>query len=476
MEFENKIAGFIKDQQLFANCKKVLLAVSGGADSVALAFVMNRLKGAAPVGVDIAVGHVNHGLRGPMADEDEAFTAGMAEQLGLETFSRTVNVKSFARQKKLSIETAARQLRREALVDMAKEGNCDAVATAHHKDDNAETVIHRIMRGTGIRGLCGIWPRKEFADGMVFVRLLMCVSRAEVIDYCRANRLSWQHDHTNDELAYTRNRIRHLLLPDVAKECSDEPAEWLAALSAECRKLYKRFCRQADKAQKKVAIEETSAKVVFDIAAFAQQINPVQAELIQRALVRIGCGQRNLSEYHYKQIMSLAKGTGGKEIQLPSGFGAKTEHGKIIFSPSAKTIRETGKPKEAIALEIGKPAEIGNWQIETTILEAKDCNIENFKAEKDSCVEWFDFDKLTPPIMVRKRTEGDRFQPMGKTNMVKIGKFITAGKIDYALREKLIVIEDAKRIIWLGPVRPGETGRITLGTKRILQIRLKSNS
>jgi tRNA(Ile)-lysidine synthase len=186
LEFEKKISDFIKAETPVVSGRKVLLAVSGGVDSTALLYVICELKGEGVLKGEFLCAHINHQLRGVESDKDEDFVVAEAGKLKVPVTARRIDVRKFALENKLSIETAGRQLRREALLDIAKSSDCNWVFTAHHKDDNAETVIQRISRGTGIRGLGGIWPERNFGGGISFVRPLLCVRREEIIEQVQA--------------------------------------------------------------------------------------------------------------------------------------------------------------------------------------------------------------------------------------------------------------------------------------------------
>jgi tRNA(Ile)-lysidine synthase len=339
--FEKKVSAFISTGRLLGGVEKVLLAVSGGADSVALMFAMLRLKEAGIVDAGLAVGHVNHKLRRQAADEDEEFVLGLGKKVGFEVVTRSADVRPYAKANKLSIETAARKLRTGALTDIAEVCGCKSIATAHHRDDNAETMVHRLIRGTGFRGLGGIWPRKMFAGGTEFVRPLLCVTRAQILQYCKANNLTWRHDHTNYDYSYTRNRIRHLLLPELQKQCDGLLVAELARLSKSCRGLYNRVCRKTQNIWPGVILESEPGKVALDKKVFAAQTEIIQAELARRAVVSLGSGERDLKEAHYRQIMDLAQGPSGRRIELPGGFLAQaaswhSRNMKRLFFPLQK--------------------------------------------------------------------------------------------------------------------------------------------
>ena len=241
--FENTIAQFINASGLFEPAGGILVAVSGGADSMALLYALHSLTAPLAGGGRtlvsqarrLTIAHINHQLRGRDADEDEAFVVQQAQMLGLPVVTRRVAVAEFAKEHKLSIETAARQMRMDALVEIAKEKGCAYIAAAHHKDDNAETIVHRLLRGTGFRGLAGIRPAKKFDSGITFVRPLLCVSREQILAYLGELHISWRHDHTNDDQAFTRNFIRHSLLPALQNQSQESLVELLARLADSCR-------------------------------------------------------------------------------------------------------------------------------------------------------------------------------------------------------------------------------------------------
>ena len=220
IEFEQKVADFIKGERLLAPGDGALLAVSGGADSTALLHAMAALRADGVLPVEIHCAHINHQLRGDEAQRDEDFVVEQCRKLNIAVITERIYVRGYAKAKKLSIETAARELRIDSLLEIAKRQNCTCIATAHHKNDNAETILQRLSRGTGFRGLCGIWPAKEFAGNIRFVRPLLCVTRGEIIQYLNGRNQKWCTDRTNEDFAYRRNFIRHRLLPALQKDCS----------------------------------------------------------------------------------------------------------------------------------------------------------------------------------------------------------------------------------------------------------------
>ncbi len=471
-EFEKKVAAFIKENRLFESADRIVLAISGGADSTALLYVMLTLKLEKIFSADLIGAHINHRLRGADANGDEDFVVTLARDLQLPITARRVDVCGFARNNRLSIETAARQLRLENLLDIAKDSNCAWIATAHHKNDNAETIMHRFVRGTGFRGLGGIWPTRIVAHDIRFARPLLCVSRNEIIEYLQKRNLKWRTDHTNADCTYTRNFIRHRLLPALQKDCTGSLVEQLSQLAQSACNFYKDVCGSADKVWPQLAEYEDNS-IKLNVKRFLAWPLPVRIELIRQSLNVVGSGQRDITQQHFKRICRLAeKNTTGRKIELPSGFVVCCEYGYLIFAPPEKASTPDELINTSIKVQIPGRTEFGRHLIEATTLEADDCEIEKFKTEKTNCIEWFDLDSVMLPLEVRPRKLGDRFWPLGLKAQKKIGKLMTAAKVPHRLRRKVLIVTDTEKIIWLWPLRISEQTRVTDKTKKVLQLRI----
>ncbi len=470
LEFEKKVADFAKSNGLFSSAVKVLLAVSGGADSTGLLYAMRALKAEGVLSCELICAHINHQLRGSEADADEDFVIAQVHDLDLPITTSKVDVAGFARRNKLSIETAARKLRIESLLDIAKANNCKCIATAHQKDDNAETVLQRLARGTGFRGLGGIWPRKVFEGGIVFVRPLLGVRRAEIVEYLNKRNLKWRTDKTNENCTYRRNYIRHRLLPALQQQCSNSIVEQLSELAQSACKFYSLVCSRAEKIWPGLA-DCGGERVVLDLKSFLTQPPAVKVELVRRSLARLGSGERDLTHRHFESILQLSEqNIGGKKIELPGGFVVGYEYGNLIFGRTKKRPKE--KLSESVELEVPGQTRFGNYLIKSAVLEAENCDVEKFKAGKNKYAEWFDLDKVNLPLAVRLRKDGDRFIPLGLTEEKKVGKFLTAAKVPQEMRRKLLVIADSEKIIWIWPIRISEQAKITSKTRKILQLQI----
>jgi len=461
-KLEQKTADFIAAEQLLPAGGKVLLAVSGGADSSALLHVLAALR------LDIYCTHINHQLRTDEAQRDEDFVIEQCQKLKIPVITMKIDVRDYAKKSKLSVETAARNLRIEKLVEIAKERNCACIATAHHKNDNAETIIDRLIRGTGLRGLCGIWPAKRFADEITFIRPLLCATRDEIIQYLNCRNLNWCTDRTNTDFAYRRNFIRHRLLPALQNDSQSDIVERLAVLSKASRGFYLMICRTADAVWPDAATVNEN-NVIVDLGKIANQPAEVKIEIARRALARLDCHEQDITGRHYTGILRLPDDS---RLQLPNCVTVHRQGDKIVFEKHLKTKPAQSIVIDPVALKVPGITQFGPYTINADIIEIEQKDLAGFKKTKTNLVEWFDFEKLKLPLKIRPRRCGDRFWPLGLAGEKKVGKFLTTAKVSLALRRKLLVIADSEKIIWLCPVRISEQTRVTGETKTVLQLKI----
>jgi tRNA(Ile)-lysidine synthase len=476
-DFEKTVLRFIESNGLIASNGRVLAAVSGGGDSIALAFCLHRLIEEGAVRASLTIAHVNHCLRGSESDCDEELAAGFGKRLGVDVIRKSVDVRSYSNRRKVSTETAARMLRLGALAEIAGETGCGAVATGHHMDDNTETVIHRLLRGTGYRGLGGIHPMKRLViDGnaVAFIRPLLCVERSEVIQYCITNNLAWREDHTNKDLVYTRNRIRHGILPGLRRGSAGDLNRQVMDLSIAAQKLGKRLAEEADRQWDSIVKRQDIHTVVLDSGGFSRLPAILAFEITRRALTSIGSGEGKLSRRHYRSIINLAVAANGSTVSLPNGIRACKDKDCVTFQKSSERETASVVGSEAVTLNVPGTTEFDNGIAEAALFEIAECDVAEFKSQKDEFVEWFDYDKLQLPLVVRSRRVGDRFRPFGLNREKKVGKFLTDCRADSRLRGDVRIVCDEKRIIWVAPVRACHETRLTSRTKRVLQIRIST--
>jgi tRNA(Ile)-lysidine synthase len=463
---ERKVADFVQSRALFARGGRILLAVSGGADSIALLHVMFRLRRKGIVADDLLCAHLHHGLRGGASDGDEAFVVEQAKELGLPIVARSLDVQRHACENRLSTETAARQLRLASLVEIARQEGCSSVALGHQMNDNAETVLQRLERGTGIRGLGGIRPSRLAGEGLAFVRPLLCCSRQEIVQYLRGRNLSWREDHTNADCTYTRNRIRHRLLPLLQEASEGSLMEELAGLSGSAARLHDKIAWEASTAIERHA-RLSGSRATIHAKALAALPEAVAVEVLRQLLTRMGLGERDLTRRHYRGVVELARRDQAKtRMSLPGDFCALREHDAIVLR---KPIPHGQERLDPLEVRVPGTTDFGPYRIEAQILDRT--RIEKRAiADKDPFREYLDFDRVHLPLVARTRRPGDHFVPLGQRSEKKLGKFLTAAKVPDDRRRRTFLIEDTEIILWLCPIRISDRAKVTEQTSIVLDL------
>ncbi|MBN1816516.1 MAG: tRNA lysidine(34) synthetase TilS [Sedimentisphaerales bacterium] len=471
---EQTVAQFFSAEVRLTGEESILLAVSGGADSVAMLHIMHRLWETGRIPVSLVAAHVNHNLRSD-SGRDLKLVQEQARRLGLPFLSRSVEVSEHSVQTKLSLETAARQLRLAALVEMARQADCSIVSTAHHADDNAETLLHRMLRGTGFRGLRGIEPIKQFHawPEISFIRPLLWIKREQILAYCRKENLSWREDRTNRQTTYTRNRIRHSLIPWLQEEFGPGVQDKLSILSRRCRALHRKIQTETDLAWPRMIQARESGRISLHRPLFNRFPVPIRIEMIDHVLKILDIGLRKMTLSHYQAILSLASSNPAKEMDLPGGCRVIGSQESLIFETKhgIESVRF-----DTVSLSIPGQAICGSWRIEACVLDRNEVDPADFIRHKDRYVEWLDADQILGPFTLRKRRSGDRFCPFGLSGQKKVGKFLSSGGIPVSERKNVLVISDAKGIIWIAPFRIDQRCRISPETKKIVQLHIKPYS
>ncbi len=473
-EFENEVLTFVRAEQLFGDGDKLLLAVSGGADSTALMHTFWSLRAESCIKTELLCAHLNHKLRRNESEADEIFVVSEASGLGIDIVTRRLDVKRYASAHKLSIETAARKWRIETLSEIAKQNGCTCIATGHHKNDNAETVIQRLMRGTGFRGLAGIHPRRKFDEGTFFIRPLLFVTEDRIKQYLKGRNLGWREDSSNLSVEFRRNFIRHHLLPEIQKDCTGPIVEQLWQLSCQMRRFQDYLERQVEPQWSRL-VKLSAGRVSIDLPAFQLLPEPVKIELVRRTLSVLGSGERDLTEGHFERVIEISnQNISNRVLELPDGFTAWREYKKLIFSaPQQDGSGEQGSAGPAVEVKIPGRTNFGNCVIEANITEYDKGEFEKFKIRKSDFVEWFDADKVTLPLKVRFRSDGDRFVPLGMENEKKVGQLLTDAQIPQDIRNNVLIISDAQKIIWVWPIRISEQVKVTDKTTKLLQLNIR---
>jgi len=445
------IAHFNKRGLLRAG-SRVGVAVSGGADSVALLRLLIDLQD--QVGIVLSVVHFNHKLRGKASDRDEFFVSKLAEKFGLTLHVGRGDVARKAAREKANLEDAARRARYEFFRKLTEGGSVDCVATAHTADDQAETVLAHILRGTGLAGLGGIHPTTK--DGIV--RPLLGARRGDLRKYLRAKRQIWREDATNRDTARQRARMRKKLLPLLEKEFNPKSVQHLAELANAAREdeaLIEGFCETFDATTLKtenglIRVSTHDVDWPFPLPVGDVSNHALGKRLVRRAFARVSTKSGQLTLHHVEQVLELAKnGENGKVLQLPGGVDVRRDDDALVFLPRDKKSSNKNSSKEfSHEVELGAETSIAIQEMGCVIrIRSIDWPITGRDTSKSHGFA-LDEAKLNGPLVLRSMQPGDRIRPEGRQHAHKLTRLLNEKRISRWKREGWPVLESAKNIVW----------------------------
>jgi tRNA(Ile)-lysidine synthase len=478
-ELRDKVQKQIREQRLLVPGDRVAMGVSGGADSVALLRLLLELREA--LGIVLSVAHFHHQIRGAEADADQQFVRELAEKYQLEFYSGLADVPAHARERKLSLESAARELRHGWFAGLVAGGCTDKIATAHTLDDQAETVLMRILRGTGARGLAGIAPEHKEKH---LIRPLLGATRNEIEEYLNEIQQTWRNDSSNQDLHHTRNRLRHTLLPLLESEFNPAIRQTLADLAEVARaedeywrnelaSLLPRIVREGKPTRSgRSASGNASDTLALELSALRSLPQAVQRLVLLQTAAQLG------AVLEFKHIQQLAE-----LIHCPQSVGAVSLPGNLQAECSLRELRFSLKPPEvpqcygyplAIPGEVHIP-ELGKT-IRARVLTALPTQAQNRGGNGESLsihaqerrangeplkptISGYNMDSLlsrtllAPQLTVRNWRTGDRFFPAHSHSPKKVKELLQSSRLGVQLssgeRKLWPVIESAGEIVWM---------------------------
>ncbi len=446
--------------------------MSGGADSVGLLFLLVELR--EELGIVLSVAHLNHKLRGVAADADEKFVHALAAKLGLEFYGERVDVAARARREKANLEDAGRRARYEFFARLVAEGKVDRVAVAHTTDDQAETVLAHILRGTGLAGLGGIHPRTECV-----VRPLLNVRRAELRAYLRGKKQKWREDASNRDMGRTRARIRKKLLPLLENEFRSAVVEHLGALAELAREdeeflellAWDRcdaFARK-DHDVTRIAVAALTAPMgkgdfntEFAEGAEKKNQETLTKRMVRRLIEERKNGRGQILRGHVAMVLELARrGENGKALQLPGGVDVRRERDELVFC--ARSPRPTRRTGGKLGVKKKSAAEY-EYKIDFTKFEYGEVRLRVPEAEcvfRLRVIDWavkrgdtsnsgavLDRDRVSFPLVLRNWRFGDKLQPTGHQKAHKLKRLLNEKRISRWERGAWPVLTSAGNLVW----------------------------
>jgi len=467
---ERRVLRYIQGHGLFAAAQRALLAVSGGPDSTALLLVLAHLSAAGGLKLDLWLAHFDHGLRRQAEREAEkAFLSGLAAKLGLPLLLGQGDVRAYARQHRLSLEEAARELRYRFLAEQAGEAAISVVATGHTADDQAETVLMHLVRGSGLTGLAGMRPSSPWPfpghDDLLLVRPLLEVSRRETERYCQEEGLSPCLDVTNLLLGPLRNRIRHQLLPLLRRYNPKIEGALLRLAAATASDLA--YLEGTARAFWHALAVKDKGSVGFPRSELAALPLAIRSRLLQAACQELLADARQIEAVHIHSMVEALAKPAGSRISLPGG---------LTFAVDGEFVRLTlGREAAArVRLIPERPLAVpGRTTVAGWLIEAETLPGQKVEVGADPCEAFMDYQAVGGQLTVRSRRRGDRFRPLGLGGEKKLQDYLVDAKVPRDERDAVPLVCASWGIAWVVGHRIDERARVGEDTRTVLHLRFR---
>ena len=438
-----KMKAYVAKYHMLKETDKVIAGVSGGADSVCLLFALIELK--KEMGFDLFAVHVHHGLRGEEADRDAEYVTELCRKQGIPLRVYHENVREYAASHKIGEEEAGREIRKKCFAQTMKELDANIIALAHHQNDNVETFIWNLCRGTGLQGLAGIAP----VSGNI-IRPLLCVKRDEIEEYLKERKISYCTDETNYSNQYTRNRIRNHMIPYMEEQINEQSVSHMAETMEQMRLVNEFVQNESAKYQKNcIVFEDGEWKLLEE--PFSNVPAALKANIIRQLLFDITGKRKDIEAVHLKMVEELLEKQVGRKYEFPYEVKAIRSYEGITFQQGEIQVEEV------------KP------EMKMRIFEKSE-DVATFP--QNPYTKWFDYDIIKNTVAIRHREPGDRIVIDKEGRSQKLKQYFINEKIPQSERERIWLVADGEQIMWIVGHRQSQAYQITEKTKTILEIKI----
>lgn len=498
-----RVQDAIEEDQLVAPGDRVVVGLSGGPDSLCMLHVLRRLR--KPYGLQLHVAHLDHGTRGRASKADAEYVSRISQEWDVPATIVRRPVPELAEQHGLAFEEAARRVRYAFLSEVAEETGARKIAVGHNADDQAETVLMHLIRGSGLAGLRGMLPVTRLTDYRLLapfegtreqsaqsdlpnqprqartvgtdkpiqiIRPLLRVTRAEVEDYCANHGLQPRFDRSNLDTTYFRNRLRHKLLPEL-ESYNPQIRERLCHLAAVVADDYELLAQSRAEAWSKIVIEERQDAIIFDLSTWQQLPVSLQRATLRTATYSLRRSLRDVTFVHVENARQVAlDGETGKASTLPMGLELRVGYTTLTIGAAG----DSGPPPDEPLLWEDEPLEVsypGTTPLPETdwILVANTLDrwmMKDVTSRDHPWTAFLDAQAVRKPLVLRQRHPGDRFQPLGmEGDHVKISELMVNMKIPEVWRDHVPLLVGGSEILWVCGHRVSERGRIDDKTERV---------
>lgn len=499
---EKKVFSYIEKHQMIVPGDKIVVGVSGGADSVCLLLLLLEYSKKVPVSLEAV--HVNHCLRAE-AGEDARYVEELCRERNVPFYLAEENVRELAAQERCSEEDAGRRARYLAFYRVAEKTGGTRIAVAHNMGDNAETMLFHLFRGSGLKGLCGIAPVRD-----TLIRPILCLERREVEAYLKQRGISWRTDSTNGEDHYRRNRIRHHILPYAECEIAQGAAAHMCR-TAELLSETEDYLEQQTKAAWEQCVSTAGTKVhyIVDVDCFRKFHIVLRKRILLEIAKELSPTGKDISAVHVEDVLSLFEETGNRDLSLPFGIYARRRYSRVLLErreretagrggakregvseetgnvekqrPSEAT-RDLGKRERGAGWEVRLPAQERGYPASIKLENGESLEFNIFfgikgqEVPRNQYTKWLDYDKMIESPVVRFRRQGDFLtiaDREGRLIHKSLKDYMIAEKIPRELRGEIPVLAIGSHVLWLVGYRISEHFKVSGNTNHILQVQLK---
>jgi tRNA(Ile)-lysidine synthase len=467
MELTNRVLRFIQEHSLISELTTLLVGVSGGPDSICLLHILCQIKD--KLGLELHIAHLNHMLRDAESDADAQHVSLLAQQLDIPITTEKRDVKAYQAKRRCSLEQAAREVRYAFFAQVAEAIGTETVAVGHTADDQVETILMHLIRGSGLGGLRGMQPltlwHPTSSSQLKVIRPLLEVTRGETEAYCATVGIAPRYDSSNRSLSHLRNRIRYELIPLLQRYNPNIKAALLRTAHAAAAE--QAFWQHEVSNIWDNAVEAQPNGIAIKNKAFSSLPPALKRHLLHSALEQLLKGSEEIKSIHIESMIKVMSQPAGKRLSLPDGLIFYGDYERCLITREAFACPFPILHGEQ-RLNIPGETVLPGWLVKAAILKHRpdEINVHSFQA-------YLDFDVAGKELTVRGWRAGDRFQPLGMSEPKKLQDFMVDAKIPRSWRERVPIVSSPEHILWVVGYRIDHRVRLTPQTKRILHIKFE---
>lgn len=461
---EKTVENYIGKHGMLAGVENVVAGVSGGADSMCMLHILGKLR--EKYGYRLVVVHIHHGIRGKDADEDMEYVEKSCSDWNIEFRSFQYKVEELAKKWHMSTEEAGRKVRYDSFYRVLTELGGGRIAVAHNSDDNNETFLLNLFRGTGIRGLTGIRPVRQD-----IIRPVLCLGRVQILEYLKENGIDYRTDVTNEGDLYTRNKIRNRILPYVRQNINDRASEHIFQAADALNEICCYMDKQAEHAYSN-AVENKKGVYTIKIPEIRKYDAVLQKMVCRKAIEGLAGKLKDITAVHVDMILEIMAGATGKRVNLPYNIVCEKSYQTILLYREGKAEAAGGPVCIECNIDSLAGEKIQLLPENKGVIRLKLVKnvIRNVKIEEKMYTKWLDYDILKSTFQIRNRRDGDYIVINRNGGRKKIKDYFIDLKIPREERDNILLLAKGSEIFWVIGYRISESCKLSEKTENILQI------